>query len=523
MSTGVGSPIAQVQAGLAALTAVDAVELPDEQVRAEVLALLTCLNQVTGALLARIGAFDARDLARADAQRATSTWLVDFGSMSKRQAVRWLAYARLLTRLPALAEAARAGRVSAEQLAPIAELVRHIGVEQVRDYDQILADLCASAGPAEVARACARIWALVDPDGAEPDPMDDFDRREITFSQLGTMLYIRGRLDPEGAAAVQAAVDALMRPPAPGDDRTAAQRRADAIVDLARGALANGELPTVGGEQPQVGLLVTPEILFGNTTPPAGGAQPAAAPASPDPVSTTPGRHPETDRAACACGGDDPSTPGTSAPITAVSDRAAADDDPLTRAGVPPRPEQPWLAWVGEVSPDLARRLACDGTIWRLVLDPRTGLPLDVGRRIRIVPWWMRKALRARDRTCRWPGCDVPADWTDAHHLTPWWQGGVTAVEQLISLCRYHHGLVHEGQWILRMDHATGEVRVWRPNGRPYELGPSRPWTGPSQQGPRRSRPPQTSPATADPPDATHPPGATGSSGPTGPPRPRAA
>jgi hypothetical protein len=88
--------------------------------------------------------------------------------------------ARLLARLPALAARARAGRVSTEQLAHIADLVRHIGVEQVRDYDQILADLCASAGPAEVARACARIWALVDPDGAEPDPMDDFERREIT-------------------------------------------------------------------------------------------------------------------------------------------------------------------------------------------------------------------------------------------------------------------------------------------------------------------------------------------------------
>lgn len=471
MRTEPGAAIGQVQAGLAALSAVDPVELPDEQVRAEVLALLTCLNQVTGALLARIGTFDTRDLARADAQRATSTWLVNFGAMSKRQAGRWLAYARMLTRLPALAEAARAGRVSAEQLAHIAELVRHIGVEQVRDYDQILAELCASAGPVEVARACARIWALVDPDGAEPDPMDDFDRREITFSQLGTMLYIRGRLDPEGAAAVQAAVDALMRPPAPGDDRTAAQRRADAIVDLARGALANGELPTVGGEQPQVGLLVTPEILFGHPAP---------------------------------------------------ADRAAVDDDPLTRAGVPPRPEQPWLTWVGEVSPDLARRLACDGVLWRLVLDPRTGLPLDVGRRIRIVPWWMRKALRARDRTCRWPGCDVPADWTDAHHLTPWWQGGVTAVEQLISLCRYHHGLVHEGQWLLRMDHATGEVRVWRPNGRPYELGPSRPWTSPSHQGPRHTYPPNTGhpPGTADPPTAAGPPGTTGPSGVTRPPRP---
>ena len=138
----------------------------------------------------------------------------------------------------------------------------------------------------------------------------------------------------------------------------------------------------------------------------------------------------------------------------------------------------------------MAQRLACDGVLWRLVLDPRTGLPLDVGRKLRIVPWWMRKAIRARDRTCRWPGCDVPSEWTDAHHVTAWWRGGATAVEQILSLCRYHHMRVHEGKWTLRMDNATGEVWVRRPDGSPYELGPSRPWTSPSRQGPQPTTPP---------------------------------
>jgi hypothetical protein len=168
---------------------------------------------------------------------------------------------------------------------------------------------------------------------------------------------------------------------------------------------------------------------------------------------------------------------------------------------VPPLPERPWLNWVGEVSPGLAQRLACDGVIWRLVLDARTGLPLNVGRRLRIVPWWMRKAVRARDRTCRWPGCDMPSEWTDAHHLTPWWRGGITAIEQILSLCRYHHSLVHEGDWTLRLDHTTGEVHARRPDGRPYELGPSRPWTSPSHHGPQ----PTTPPAPAHPPSTIDP------------------
>ncbi len=478
MSTGV----AQVEAGLAVLTAADVPGLPDSQLRSELLALLTCLNQLNGALMDRIAAFDARELSHVDGQRASSTWLVDFGSMSKGAALRWLTHARALRRLPALAAGMRQGTVSVEQLAKIAELVRHVGVEKVRAYDEILAELCAATGPAEVGAACARIWAMVDPDGPDPDPAEDFDKREITFSQLGTMMYIRGRLDAEGAAAVKTAIEALTRPPAPGDDRSAGQRRADAVVDLARAALANGELPEVGGERPQVGILVTPQLLLGTAAPAPQGCPHASA------------------------DGDSPRRTATAGRATATA--SACDCDPLTRAGVPLRPERPWLNWVGEVSPELAQRLACDGVVWRLVLDPRTGLPLDVGRKLRIVPWWMRKAIRARDRTCRWPGCDVPSDWTDAHHLTYWWRNGITAVEEILSLCRYHHMRVHEGRWTLRMDRATGEVRVWRPGGRPYELGPSRPWTSPSRQGPqptaRRSgdAPPirDVPPRVADPP-----------------------
>ena len=94
----------------------------------------------------------------------------------------------------------------------------------------------------------------------------------------------------------------------------------------------------------------------------------------------------------------------------------------------------------------------------------------------------MRKALHARDRGCRWPGCDAPAAWTDAHHLTAWYHGGPTSIERLLSLCRWHHVLVHEGRWHIHLDPATGEVTVTRPDGQPYEPGPSQPWTTPTNR-----------------------------------------
>jgi len=70
--------------------------------------------------------------------------------------------------------------------------------------------------------------------------------------------------------------------------------------------------------------------------------------------------------------------------------------------------------------------------------------------------------------------------WTDAHHLIAWYYGGETNVDQLLLLCRHHHMLVHEGRWSIRLDRDTGEVWVTRPDGSPYELGPSQPWRPPA-------------------------------------------
>jgi hypothetical protein len=165
--------------------------------------------------------------------------------------------------------------------------------------------------------------------------------------------------------------------------------------------------------------------------------------------------------------------------------------DPLTEAGIPPLPDPPWLQWIGDIAPEVAQRIACDCDVWRIILDPATGLPLDLGRTHRIVPHWLRKALHARDRTCRWPSCDVPAAWTDAHHAElPWYYGGQTNIDELLSLCRHHHVLAHEGKWAIRLDHTTGEVHVTRPDGTPYELGPSQPHRpSPPPHVPRQSPP----------------------------------
>ena len=98
---------------------------------------------------------------------------------------------------------------------------------------------------------------------------------------------------------------------------------------------------------------------------------------------------------------------------------------------------------VGPVHPEVARRWACDASVAR-VITRGVSEPLDVGRRTPVVPASMRRAVVLRDRHCRFPGCDRPPRWCDAHHVLHWADGGATALSNLVLLCRRHHRLVHE-------------------------------------------------------------------------------
>lgn len=96
-----------------------------------------------------------------------------------------------------------------------------------------------------------------------------------------------------------------------------------------------------------------------------------------------------------------------------------------------------------DIDSEAARRLGCGAEIVPVI--ERNGLPIDVGRKYRTAPPKLRMALEIRDRFCRFPGCTVPAEHTDAHHLTPWIQGGGTNFAEMVLLCRYHHRIYHQG------------------------------------------------------------------------------
>ena len=123
-----------------------------------------------------------------------------------------------------------------------------------------------------------------------------------------------------------------------------------------------------------------------------------------------------------------------------------------------------------EDGPSLAvetvRRLACDASIVSVV-ENEQGEPLNVGRKTRSIPPAIRRALNARDRGCRFPGCSN-ARYVDAHHIHHWARGGETRLSNLVQLCRFHHRQVHEGRVVIqRLD--DGAVRFLRPDGRSFD------------------------------------------------------
>ncbi len=98
--------------------------------------------------------------------------------------------------------------------------------------------------------------------------------------------------------------------------------------------------------------------------------------------------------------------------------------------------------------PKVADILLCDPVIAVLVID-LLGVPLDMGRKIRLVNRNQRRALNTRDGGCIFPGCDCPPSWCDAHHVIWWEHHGPTDIWNLALLCRYHHGVTHRSGWTL--------------------------------------------------------------------------
>jgi hypothetical protein len=108
------------------------------------------------------------------------------------------------------------------------------------------------------------------------------------------------------------------------------------------------------------------------------------------------------------------------------------------------------------IAPETARRLGCEAAL-RTVIES-DGEVLNVGRRMRGPSAAMRKGMEARDKGCRFPGCEQVRH-VQPHHVHHWTRGGETRLSNLMSLCRFHHWLMHEGGYTMTMVDGRPEFR----------------------------------------------------------------
>jgi hypothetical protein len=115
-----------------------------------------------------------------------------------------------------------------------------------------------------------------------------------------------------------------------------------------------------------------------------------------------------------------------------------------------------------------ANRLLCDAAVSFVVVGQ--GHPLYLGRKKRAATLAQIVALIIRDGdTCAWVDCPLHVRFTQAHHIRPWLDGGLTDLDNLVLLCHKHHHLVHEGGWKVRL--VDNRPRFYRPDGIPLEPG----------------------------------------------------
>ena len=369
------------------------------------------------------------------------SWRIGLAPGAAREKVR---VARALADLPLLSDAMRRGVVSYSK-------VRAVTRVATPETEQTLLDV-ALAGTAAHVEQVVRAWRRVDRTAEAAD-----DRRRHASRVLHTwvdddgMVVIRGRLAPEVGAVVRLALEAALdeqrraaAPREPGEPDPVdeavgvapsfGQRQADALGMVAECALAGDLDGGTAGDRYQVVVHADASTLTEDADVPAGTSLPA---------------HAAGARPAAA-----------SAATSAVARRGQAA---LEEAGGI------------HVSAATAQRVACDSAVVAMRHGP-DGQVLDVGRKTRTISPALRRALAARDRQCRFPGCQARR--CDAHHILHWAHGGATALDNLVLLCRRHHRAVHEEGFQVRAD-PSGAVQFVRPDGRPLPAVPPAPhWTG---------------------------------------------
>ena len=260
---------------------------PDE--RAAWLAGLQQLSDAVAAAAAVVlDVFDANgDAQTLHGATSTTSWLrgalrLTSGEASARTQVARSSRTHLAAAMPLWRE----GTVTEAHVRTIDRQVRRVPAEHQPEAASLLTELGKVAPVAAVRAAGEHLAHVVDPDGTLADCERQFDRRHLTLAPLlDGMTALDGLLDAEAAAMLTAVLTPFLTPTSPEDHRSAAQRRADGLMQVVQSAADHAALPTCGGQRTHLQVVLDPRASASISTAPAVLPQAPGGPATLHPVS----------------------------------------------------------------------------------------------------------------------------------------------------------------------------------------------------------------------------------------------
>jgi len=395
--------VSELRSALDELAGIDLAELSAEALLDLTGELVTASNRIAAAMTSVVRAADKREAYRRDGAVSMKAWLRGSCRMAPELATATVSTGRRLEQLPETSAAFAAGEISAAHARVITRAMTPGRLAKAADAGIDLSETDAIL--ADLARATA--------------PHE---------TARGVAQWVAG-VDPDGTL----------------DDAADTRRRFSMASGLDGRVHLRGDLDAVGGEYLHTALAA---LMNGNR--PAGDLRCHAERQGEALVALA--------RGALDAGGL-PTVRGERPHVRVTIDLMAlcAERGAAGFAGGS-------LGWAGPITPETARRLACDAGVARIITGP-SGLPLDSGREQRTASAGIRRAVEVRDGHCVFAGCDALPEWCDFHHVVHWAHGGPTSCDNGALLCERHHTAVHEGRFGIRRDPGTDRWHTYRPDG----------------------------------------------------------
>lgn len=426
-------------------------EMKDDELESELCAQAAHVNVGECHLVLLIGEFDRREGWAGWGIRSCAHWLnwrLGTTIGAAREQVR---VGRALGSLPATRAAFGAGEISYSKVRAITRVADPTIEAQ-------LVELARHATAAQLERI-VREYRRCDPDEQEKANAEHRRRYLRHYVDAEGMVVLKARLDPDQAAIVLAAIE-LARQSASDEDRD-----------------VSAETPRHSHDQEDQSGDLSAETPEG-----VGGAQPVSPGPDHDLIYVDELETTSADALVNLCQTALSNGVADSSEESGVMVMVHVDEEVLKDPSVVGCSN---IAGLAPISGHAAARLMCDGAVARLIY--REDGKVEQEGATRTIPRTMRRALKARDRGCRFPGCGA-VRFLHAHHVVFVVNGGPTKLSNLVLLCGRHHRLIHDGGWALRFDATTGRVRVFTPSGVEMDPVPALRATGDAIRGGRDPR-----------------------------------